>query len=764
MSASRFESQQLRSESPAFSVFDAVDKETGNPVRLLRLTAAGNERESMKQLFRALQKLEREDLEQVVAVVDEEGEDLLVALKPEQGTDLVSVLHEGPLTVEEFESVATGLLNALAAIHDLGLVHGAVRPEQLWIDRSNPKEWAVRLHGFGLGFGDGGDGTKATVKAYRCAAPEQWQGAGAHRASDVWAAGCVLYEALSGRPAFDAKTLKELRTRHLARDTVDLAKIAPQVPKWVTACVMRLLTLDPAERPRKGSVALEIFTKGEREEADPTRNAPKAGTATGATPRGGTSSAVPVPAAAQVMAPWTQSVKPQAPKPAAQPLTATRMVAPAVTRPNTSAAGTLGTRAPLPPAARHPTGAAGVRQREGSESGPPWKWIGMAGGALLLMLIVWLVMGRNETPADSAPKTAQRPASAPAKPSPGPTAGGAPVPKPVPVPEKPKLEPLIVPVKALDGAPDLLQVSASRIDTPPVVWPKDRPAPPAATELYSHTVASLGVYGYGMGQGVLLPLEGDGAVADWGDLAPMGGSNTFATFPWNLEQRRIVRQTLQPRPDFPLRRPTPFIVFQNQGKFGATLILNRKGMNSNRPFSGGDDGKGLTFALVAYADSVPGDQLLACLPGKNARALLLANVGKDGQGRVWIDAEDPRPKKPANRRKKILKPSEPIKVTEPMVLLFTWAAAPGTSQLTVITARGQVLPSEAMVIPWPDSILGDVSLGAMPAYVWKQKGKQRDTFRGGIAEVLLYRRVLSDADQRTLRTQLQNAYLPPSTP
>lgn len=61
MSASRFESQQLRSESPAFSVFDAVDKETGNPVRLLRLTAAGNERESMKQLFRALQKLERED-------------------------------------------------------------------------------------------------------------------------------------------------------------------------------------------------------------------------------------------------------------------------------------------------------------------------------------------------------------------------------------------------------------------------------------------------------------------------------------------------------------------------------------------------------------------------------------------------------------------------------------------------------------------------------------------------------------------------------
>lgn len=262
--SNRFEILRPLEEDTASKLLLVRDNKRENDLRLRRFkTQKPEEIEGLKELFRQLAGLENPHLDRLIDYgADKDGFYTIVA-GPLPGETLPELLERGPLTEKEFAALATQLLDVLSALHEDAIVHGSLRPEYVRISGKSAADWQVTLHGFGQGFAAKDDSPEEQIRAYRCAAPEQWQDGSTRRRTDVYALGCILYEALTARAPFDARVMKELRLKHLGHDMTPLAKLASHVPAWMTAWVMHLMSADPELRPRKAAAARELFEKQE---------------------------------------------------------------------------------------------------------------------------------------------------------------------------------------------------------------------------------------------------------------------------------------------------------------------------------------------------------------------------------------------------------------------------------------------------------------------------------------------------------------------
>lgn len=145
---------------------------------------------------------------------------------------------------------ALGLLETLARIHALGIVHRDLKPENVLVTA----EGRPVVLDFGLASG-GSVGAEVDDEGYLLGtplylAPEQIRGEPVTPATDLYAVGVLLYEALSGRPPHKARELNELFAARLAGLAPPLAEVAPDVPEAVARVVDRLLAVEQADRPQ----------------------------------------------------------------------------------------------------------------------------------------------------------------------------------------------------------------------------------------------------------------------------------------------------------------------------------------------------------------------------------------------------------------------------------------------------------------------------------------------------------------------------------
>lgn len=136
----------------------------------------------------------------------------LLAARPDRlifpwitGGTLRDTLETGPLLPGETLTVARGLLNALAYVHEQGVVHHDLKPENVLLCGGERRERAVRLTDFGLSHAHGlpdPHGAEARLGTPHYMAPEQFAGVRGDPRSDLYALGVVLFECLAGHPPY----------------------------------------------------------------------------------------------------------------------------------------------------------------------------------------------------------------------------------------------------------------------------------------------------------------------------------------------------------------------------------------------------------------------------------------------------------------------------------------------------------------------------------------------------------------------------------
>lgn len=165
-----------------------------------------------------------------------------------EGTALASILQAGPLPPATAVSYLTQVLAALSHAHSQNVVHREVTPENIYILEGG----RVKLGGFGLAKGKGEmnltqEGT--TLGPVHYISPEQVKGTTElDPRSDIYSAGCVLYEMLTGRKPFNAKSQFDVMLAHVQRDPMLAGTVNRNIPAHWSFVIAKAMEKKPSER------------------------------------------------------------------------------------------------------------------------------------------------------------------------------------------------------------------------------------------------------------------------------------------------------------------------------------------------------------------------------------------------------------------------------------------------------------------------------------------------------------------------------------
>jgi predicted Ser/Thr protein kinase len=194
---------------------------------------------------------------------DEEGP--YVVMEYIEGRTLDDCVTSAPFDYTSFLDLAEQTLSGLAAAHRAGLLHRDLKPGNIMLTAEHGAAFQVKILDFGLAK-FAAQPTEQTVDqagtllgSIYFMAPEQFRRGQLDARTDLYAVGCILYFALTDRHPFDGETVAETMGSHLQHAVRPLKDLRPDVPEAVADWVMRLLSLDPADRPAGAAEALAIL-------------------------------------------------------------------------------------------------------------------------------------------------------------------------------------------------------------------------------------------------------------------------------------------------------------------------------------------------------------------------------------------------------------------------------------------------------------------------------------------------------------------------
>ena len=199
--------------------------------------------------------------------VGQEGSTDYLVMELVEGETLADRLERGPLPMPEVLRLGIQVADALDRAHRAGVVHRDLKPGNVMLTRAGAKLMDFGLaRAMGAAETAGGSGAALTglthsptmaqpltaqgsiLGTFQYMSPEQMEGKEADVRSDLWALGCVLYEAATGRKAFGGKSQASLIGAIMNAEPPPMAEVAPLAPPALERLVRACLTKDPEER------------------------------------------------------------------------------------------------------------------------------------------------------------------------------------------------------------------------------------------------------------------------------------------------------------------------------------------------------------------------------------------------------------------------------------------------------------------------------------------------------------------------------------
>ncbi|MFJ8161886.1 Stk1 family PASTA domain-containing Ser/Thr kinase [Streptomyces sp. NPDC096136] len=192
----------------------------------------------------------------IVAVYDT-GEDYVdnisipyIVMEYVDGSTLRELLHSGrKLLPERTLEMCIGILQALEYSHRAGIVHRDIKPANVMLTRTGQ----VKVMDFGIARAMGDSGmtmtqTAAVIGTAQYLSPEQAKGEQVDARSDLYSAGCLLYELLCVRPPFVGDSPVAVAYQHVREEPQPPSNFDPEITPVMDAIVLKALVKDPDYR------------------------------------------------------------------------------------------------------------------------------------------------------------------------------------------------------------------------------------------------------------------------------------------------------------------------------------------------------------------------------------------------------------------------------------------------------------------------------------------------------------------------------------
>ena len=191
-----------------------------------------------------------------------------------EGEDLSQRLERGTIGIDEALPIAKQIAEALEAAHEQGIVHRDLKPANIKVR----PDGTVKVLDFGLAKALAQEGTGGTTDVMKSPtitspgmtqmgmilgtaaymSPEQARGRAVDKRADIWAFGCVLYEMLTAKRAFDGDNIVDVLGA-VARLEPDFDALPPEVPPRVRRVLQLCLRKDVRQRAQAmGDVRLAL--------------------------------------------------------------------------------------------------------------------------------------------------------------------------------------------------------------------------------------------------------------------------------------------------------------------------------------------------------------------------------------------------------------------------------------------------------------------------------------------------------------------------
>jgi serine/threonine protein kinase len=269
-------------------VYRARDTKLGRNVALKVLPAAfASDADRMARFQREAQVLASLNHPSIATIhgLEETGSTRALVMELVEGPTLAERIAQGPITINEALPIAKQIAEALEYAHERSVIHRDLKPANVKVT----SDGAVKVLDFGLAKALATEASGANLAnsptisiaatqagvilgtaAYM--SPEQAKGKSVDRRTDIWAFGCVFYEMLTGKQAFEGETVSDVLAAVIMKDP-DWTAVPASTPASIRQLLRRCLEKDSKRRLRdigEARIAIEETLSGDAETPAPT--------------------------------------------------------------------------------------------------------------------------------------------------------------------------------------------------------------------------------------------------------------------------------------------------------------------------------------------------------------------------------------------------------------------------------------------------------------------------------------------------------------